>query len=257
MVGHLLYLSAAALFLYITFWCVVGKERNRLNTVDVAWGGGFILIAWIAFVQIRDVRNMMIAVLVTLWGIRLMMHLWRRVRTGPEDSRYEAMKQKWHGNVWTRAYFSVFLLQGLLILLIGLPIIIAANPYYPNLTWLIYLGAAIWFVGFTIERIADDQLREFVNDPEKPHGKVMDQGLWRYSRHPNYFGELTQWWGIAVIALQSTYGWAGLFGPLILTFLILFVSGIPPIEKKKKLQPEYADYMRRTSVLIPLPPKRG
>ncbi len=256
MIGQLLWIDALLLLVYMTCWWAVGKRRNRLNVVDVAWGGGFILVAWSVFAQVHDVRNMMIAALVTLWGLRLMSHLWLRViGSGKEDPRYEDIKRKWRGSVWLRAYFSIFLLQGALILLISLPVTVAANPYYPDLTWLLYAGTAVWFVGFTIERIADAQLREFISKPSNT-GKVMDQGLWRYSRHPNYFGELTQWWGIGVIALQSTYGWIGLAGPLTLTILILFVSGVPPIEDKKKHESAYATYMRRTSMIIPLPPKK-
>jgi steroid 5-alpha reductase family enzyme len=125
----------------------------------------------------------------------------------------------------------------------------ATGEQNADLAVLSVLGTALWFAGFTIESLADRQLRKFLANPDNK-GKVMDQGLWRYSRHPNYFGELTQWWAIGLIALQVHNGWIGLLGPLTLTVLIVFISGIPPIERRKKSDPEYAAYMRRTSPLV-------
>lgn len=255
MLVRLLVLCAVLLGAYMTFWFVVGKRRNRLNTVDVAWPGGFVLVAWTAYALQSAPPTLLIAVLVSAWGARLMLHLYRRViGRGSEDPRYEAIRAKWRGNVWLRAYFSIFLLQGALILLISLPIIMAGHDTPPGVSWAMYGGAALWLVGFSIERQADAQLAAFVQKRSSGND-VMDSGLWRYSRHPNYFGELLQWWAISIIALPASYGWVGLLGPLTLTVLIVFVSGIPPIERRKQANPAYAEYMRRTSQLIPLPPK--
>lgn len=250
-----LLLNALSVFVFMSITFLVAKKRNQLNVVDVAWGGGFVIVALRTYAQIREPRTLLVAVLVTLWGLRLMNHLLRRIRSGEDDPRYIEMKKKWKGNVWLRAYFAVFMLQGLLILVVSLPITMTANKLTGSLGAANYVGALMWFIGFTIERVADSQLAEFIKN-RKTKNEVLDNGLWKYSRHPNYFGELAQWWGIGIIALQVSYGWIGLLGPLTLTVLILFVSGIPPIEKKKKSNPAYAAYMRRTSPIVPLPPKR-
>jgi steroid 5-alpha reductase family enzyme len=239
----------------MSVWFAVAKAFKKISVVDVAWGGGFVLIAWLVATNNPSARSLLIAVLITIWGIRIVNHLGRRVfKSKGDDERYVELSKKWGHNKWMRAYFSIFMLQGLLALAICLPVLIATNEQNENLGILSVLGSAIWAFGFLIEAHADKQLRQFVGDPANK-GKVMDQGLWKLSRHPNYFGELTQWWGIAIIALQVQYGWVGLFGPLVLSILIIFVSGIPPIERKKKSDPAYADYMRRTSPLILWPPK--
>lgn len=255
MTSQLVSRAFIAILIYMSIWFAVSKAYKKLSVVDVAWGGGFVLIAWLVATDSPSARSSLIAVLVTIWGVRIMSHLGHRVfgRKG-DDERYKEISKKWGDNYWLRAYFSIFVLQGILVLAISLPILIATNEQNENLGMLSVLGTALWAIGFMIESAADWQLRQFTHEPGHK-GKVMDQGLWRYSRHPNYFGELMQWWAIAIIALQVQHGWIGLFGPLILTILIVFVSGIPPIEKKKKSDPAYADYMRRTSPLIPLPPK--
>jgi steroid 5-alpha reductase family enzyme len=254
MTSQLVTQAIISVLVYMSVWFAFGKAFKKLSIVDIAWGGGFILIAWLVAAQNHSARSWLIAILVTIWGTRLISHLGPRVFKNGEDKRYKEISSKWRGNYWLRAYFSIFLLQGISIVIIALPILVAANEQNENLGILSVFGTALWAVGFIIESVADVQLRQFISEGGK--GQVMDQGLWRYSRHPNYFGELTQWWAIAIIALQVKHGWIGLFGPLALTLLIIFISGIPPIEKRKKSDPEYADYMRRTSPLIPLPPKR-
>jgi steroid 5-alpha reductase family enzyme len=143
----------------------------------------------------------------------------------------------------------------LLIGIIGLPIMAATGQVLDGWAWLTYAGAAIWIAGFITETIADRQLGAYIRLSKRP--KVLQTGLWRYSRHPNYFGEVVQWWGIAVIALQASYGWIGLIGPAVLTLLILFVSGIPPIEKRRAKDAAYRTYQKQTSAFIPLPPKKS
>lgn len=255
MIGHLLIVNLIAVWLYMTLWFVVGRWRKKLNTVDVAWGSGFALVAWLVVIQQPSARSWLIAGLVTIWTLRLTNHLARRVFSSGEDPRYRELSGKWRGNFWLRAYFSIFMLQGLLVVIVSLPITLAASQPYAALSWLSGVGALIWLVGFTLEAIGDRQLRQFVSQPANK-GKVMDQGLWRYSRHPNYFGEMTQWWGIGVIGLQTTGGVIGLLGPLTLTLLLRFVSGVPMIENRRKADPAYRRYMARTSMLMPLPPRR-
>jgi steroid 5-alpha reductase family enzyme len=248
-------LAAGLLFIFMSLAYLVARKRDQFNVVDIAWGAAFVLVAWGVYYQVSQPRTLLVAVLVSLWGIRLMSHLFKRVRTGEDDPRYIEIRKKWKGDVWLRAYFIIFMLQALLVLVVGLPIILTGNNLLAHTAWAVYTGAVIWFVGFTLERTADAELAEFVAN-RKSKNEVLDTGLWRYSRHPNYFGELAQWWGIGIIALQASWGWVGLLGPLTLTILIVFISGIPTIEKKKKSNPAYAAYMKRTSPLIPWPPKR-
>ncbi len=253
-IGQLLLINAGLLFLYMTVWFLLARKRRRFDTVDAAWGGGYALAAWAVAVQVPSTRTFVIAVLVTIWSSRLTRHIASRSRKAGDDPRYVAMAEKWKGNIWLRAYLSLFLTQGFLIWLIGLPIVLAAGDLLSGWAWLTWLGAAIWASGFVIESKADSQLAAFLS--KKPaKGSVLSDGLWRYSRHPNYFGELVQWWGIGVIALQVSYGWIGLAGPLLLTILIVFVSGIPPIEKRRKDNAAYQEYKKHTSPLIPWFPR--
>ena len=186
--------------------------------------------------------------------MRLANHIWQRARRKGEDPRYVEIAKKWRGKLWPRVYISIFLLQGVLIWIVSLPIVLAAGTPIKGLGWLTVLGLIIWLKGFVIEVVADRQLAQFLKTEDRP--KLLTAGLWRYSRHPNYFGEIVQWWGIGVIALQVRGGWLGLVGPLTLTVLIVFVSGIPPIERKKAKDADFQKYKKHTSALIPWPPKR-
>lgn len=253
MLADLLVTCALLVAAYMTVWFLIAKKRRRLDTVDSAWGGGFAVVAWSVAVQQPSIRTIMVAVLVTIWSGRLTAHLARRSGKGVEDPRYVSMTKDWK-RVWLRAYLSIFLLQAALILAVSLPIITNAGTVLPWLRWLFTLGYVVWAAGFYIEYRADKELVAFVANP-KHKGQVLDTGLWRYSRHPNYFGELMQWWGIGLIACQTSFGWIGLAGPLLLTVLIVFVSGIPTVEKRRDGDKKYQDYKRRTSALIPLPPK--
>lgn len=248
-------INGLLLLAYMSVVFLIAKKRNRLDTVDIAWGLGFIPIALSAALLRPTHRSLLIAGLVTIWGLRLANHIYQRSRVKGEDPRYTEMANKWKGsNRWLRAYFSVFILQGVLILIVGLPIATATGPRLHGWQWLTLAGGLVWLTGFVLEAIADKQLGNYIRLEKRP--KVLKTGLWRYSRHPNYFGELTQWWGIGIIALQTSYGWIGLIGPLTLTILIVFVSGLPPIERRRAKDAAYRVYQKQTSALIPLPPKK-
>lgn len=251
---HLLLVNAVLIFVYMSLWFLVAKKRDRIDTVDSAWGSGFVVAAWAVAVQEPSSRSTIIAVLITIWSARLTAHLAKRTLTKGEDPRYVELAKKWQGSKWLRAYFSIFLLQGLLVWVVSLPTVFAAGTLHTGLSWLTGLGAALWLVGFSIETVADRQLANFLANKSNK-GKTMQSGLWHYSRHPNFFGELTQWWAIGLIAVQAQHGWLGLVGPLALSILIVFVSGIPSIEKRRADNAEYQAYKRRTSPLLPLPPR--
>jgi steroid 5-alpha reductase family enzyme len=191
-----------------------------------------------------------------MWGLRLASHIWGRNRKRGPDPRYVELSQKWpRRGFWVRAYGSVFMVQAGLIFLVSLNISLAATVHSPRFTLVTGLGVALWLLGFIVETMADRQLQGFIENPMN-QGKIMGTGLWHYSRHPNYFGELVQWWSIGLISLGS-----GLVTPLIvlspltISILIGFVSGIPPLERRYARNAAYQAYARVTSVLIPRPPR--
>lgn len=238
----------------MSLWYLVARLRHRIDTVDIGWGLSFIVGAWAVMVQHPTGRSLVIAILVSIWGLRLAWHIYSRSRRHGDDPRYQKITEKWNGNIWLQAWPRIYLVQAILSWLVSMPIIMAASKPIEGLEWLVWAGTLVWAIGFIIEGIADRQLRKFLAQPNKP--KVMDKGLWAYSRHPNYFGELVQWWGVGIIALSTQLGLIGLVGPALISYLIIFVSGIPPIENRKQKDPDYAAYMQRTSSLVLWPPKR-
>ena len=247
-------ISATLLFVYMSFAFFVAKWRNRLDTVDIAWGPAFVIVAWVSEIMQPSSRSLVIALLVSIWAIRLASHILDRARSHGEDPRYTELTKKWKGRKWPNAYSRIFLVQGFFVWVIALPVMMASRTGITGLKALLWIGVAVWLVGFVCEMTADRQLAAYVRQEKRP--KVLQTGLWHYSRHPNYFGELLQWWGIGIVAAQASFGYIGLIGPLILTLLIIFVSGIPPIEKRRARDPEYREYQKRTSPLVLLPPRK-
>jgi steroid 5-alpha reductase family enzyme len=244
----------AALGVMLGAW-VASVILRDAGVADVAWGLAFVAVAWTAYV-VGDgdpERSLLVAALVSAWGVRLAAHIAER-RDG-EDRRYAAMREK-HQNFALRSLWSVFGTQALIAFVISAPIQVAATDSTPtDLGVLAWLGAALCAFGIVFEAVSDFQLRSFTKEPDSS-GKVMDRGLWRYSRHPNYFGEVCVWWGIFLIALETGSGWWTAIGPALLTFLLLRVSGVSLTEKTiSSRRPGYEDYVRRTSAFVPLPPK--
>ncbi len=235
-------------------WFVVACIAKRNDVADIAWGLGFVLMSWIAFTfSDHSPRSLLVGALVTIWGIRLAWHIARRNLRKPEDSRYAAWRATWN-YFYLRSYVQIFLLQGVFLYIILLPVLFIHASASVSLTLLDAAGAAIWVVGFLFESVSDYQLKQFLKDPAHK-GKIMDQGLWAYSRHPNYFGEVLQWWGIFLCAAALPSGYLTIVGPLLITFLILFVSGVPMLEKKYAGRPDFEAYKKRTSVFVPMPRK--
>jgi steroid 5-alpha reductase family enzyme len=241
--------QTAVIVIYMTGWFGIAQAGRRNDVADIAWGTGFIVIALTALMLSESVtpRGMIAMILVLLWGVRLALHIYMRNRGKPEDARYT------HAVI--RAYVQLFLFQGLLMVIISLPvtyiIVFNRNP----IGVLDILGLLMWCAGFTFEAVGDYQLVQYKRDPAHK-GKVMTQGLWTYTRHPNYFGEVILWWGVYIIALSVPQGWATILGPLTITFLILKVSGIPLLEEKYSDNPEFQAYKKRTSAFFPLPPRK-
>ncbi len=246
----------AILLVYMSLCFVVSLIRKRNDVADVAWGLGFVLMTGASFFLSGDsgIRGMLVGVLVSIWGLRLAWHIHRRNKGKAEDYRYLAWRKEWGKWFYIRSYFQVYLLQGLFLFLIVSPVLLINKNAGPSLVLLDFLGVAVWLVGFYFEALGDAQLARFIKNPENK-GKLMQSGLWAYTRHPNYFGEVVQWWGLWLIALSVPGAWLGIVGPMTITFLILKVSGVPMLEKKLEGNPEFAEYKRKTSIFIPLPRK--
>lgn len=250
--------AAAAVLGYMTVWYVIALIRKRNDLADTAWGLGFIMIVALAVLGQDPIspRLMLVGVLVLAWGVRLAMHVYSRNRGKAEDYRYAQWRKDWGKWFLIRTYLQVFLLQGVFMLLIAASIVVVGADGGGAIGWLDGLGVAVWLLGFVFESVGDAQLKAFVSDPTS-RGKILDTGLWRYTRHPNYFGEVTQWWGVWLIALSAPHGWVAVVSPLTITLLLLFVSGVPMLEKKMAENPGWAEYAAKTSVFVPLPPKKG
>lgn len=244
------------LFLYMSLWFVVSLIRKRNDVADVAWGLGFVLMAWTSFLISGDisVRALIVDALVSIWGLRLAWHIHARNRGKGEDYRYAAWRVEWGRWFYLRSYLQVYLLQGALLFLIVTPVVVINMHQGGSLGLLDVLGIIVWCVGFYFESVGDAELARFIKDPANK-GKLMQSGLWAYTRHPNYFGEVTQWWGIWILALSVPSGLLSVIGPLTITFLILKVSGIPLLEKKMELHPGFTAYKRRVSMFIPRAPR--
>ncbi len=250
-------LAAGIIGVYMTAAFAVALRRRNNGVADVAWGPGFIVTGWLVFLLRGggQGRQWLVLGLVTLWGGRLAWHVFRRNRGREEDFRYAAWRRQWGRWFVARTFLQVFMLQGLFMLLILAPVLLVAGQGQPPLGWLDLLGGLAWLAGFLFEAVGDRQLAAFRKDPAN-RGKLIAAGLWRITRHPNYFGESLQWWGVAVIALSAPRGGLGLLGPAVITWLLLFVSGVPLLERKYAGRPDWEEYKRRTPVFFPWFPKR-
>jgi steroid 5-alpha reductase family enzyme len=251
-----LHSAAAAVLLYMLLWFALSLALRRNDVADVAWGGGFIVAALAALLSrgAATDRAVLAVMLVIIWGLRLALHIGLRNRGKGEDARYRKWREEWGNYVVLRSFFQIYILQGLLLLVISIPVIKVISATDTPLTLLDLLGTAVWIVGFLFEAISDWQLLQYKKDPGNK-GKIIMTGLWRFSRHPNYFGEVTLWWGVYLIALAIPAGWMTIMGPITITILILGVSGIPMLEKKYEGNAEFDEYKRRTSAFFPWLPK--
>lgn len=242
---------------FVLLW-VVGTLRRNVALVDPFWGAGFVIVTWVArrLIVTSTPRGDLLAVLVTVWGIRLSLYLlWRTCGAG-EDRRYAAIRRRHGARFWLVSLLSVFLLQAIILWFVALPIQVAIALRLPSaLGWLDGLGSALWFVGLLFEAVGDWQLARFQAEPTNA-GRVMDGGLWRFTRHPNYFGDFCVWWGLYLIAAAGGAWWT-IGSPLLMSFLLLKVSGVPLLEGDiATRRPGYAAYQRRTNAFFPGPTKR-
>ncbi len=243
----------ANLCLMVALW-LLSVARHDASLVDLAWPLMFVLAAWIWFLpSAAGALQWLVLALVMAWGLRLHTHLaWRNLGHG-EDRRYQALRERYSPGFWWKSLFLVFLLQGVLAWVASL-VIFAALRADIGLGPVAVLGLALALAGLLMEALADWQLSRFKADPDNA-GKVMDRGLWRYSRHPNYFGDCLVWWGLTLVALAAGHWWA-LVSPLLMTVLLLKVSGVALLESDiGERRPEYARYIQRTPAFVPGRPR--
>lgn len=232
----------------------VGKHA----VVDVSWGLGFVAVALTSYLlgagQGDDARRLLVLALAAAWGLRLSAHIARRSRGKGEDPRYQAMLERAPGNRTAYAFRKVYLTQGAVMWFVSLPLQVAMfETSAPG--WLAWLGVGVWAVGLFFEAVGDWQLDRFRRDP-RSRGKVLDSGLWRYTRHPNYFGDACVWWGLSLVAFDAWPGVLTVLSPVLMTWLLARGTGKPLLEKgMASRRPGYADYVRRTSGFVPLPRK--
>jgi steroid 5-alpha reductase family enzyme len=254
----LILIQVLAVTLHASLWFLVALKLQRNDVADVAWGTGFVILTLLGQFSATTIsmRGFIVTALVIIWGLRLSFHIGLRNRGKAEDPRYKKWREEWGAHATIRAYFQIFLLQGWLIVVILMPVTYILSRHSAALTWLDATGVTVWLVGIFFEAIGDFQLTQFKREPGNS-GRVITAGLWRYTRHPNYFGEVTLWWGVWLIACSIPGGWETVVGPATITGLILFVSGIPLLERKYQGNVQFEEYKHRTSAFFPLPPKRA
>jgi len=249
--------AIAIAVLMVATWLLSLVLRNA-SIVDIVWGLGFVVVAWSVHLRLDDPsgRSTLLTALVTVWGLRLAGYLaWRNIGHG-EDYRYVAMRKHWGRRFPLVSLLTVFGLQGVLMWTVSLGVQLGqTRTGGPGALALV--GVVVWAVGLFFEATGDIQLARFKADASNA-GKVMDRGLWRYTRHPNYFGDACAWWGIALVAAESGIGAWGFVGAVVMNVLLLRVSGVALLERSlRKRKPEYEAYAARTSAFVPRPPRRA
>lgn len=245
----------AVLGLAVLVWLISLAKRDA-SIADVFWGLGFVVLAWL-YRDLGDAgsfRTVLVPVLLTVWGVRLSAHILVRSRGRGEDRRYAAMRRRWGHRFPLVSLLTVFWLQAGVMWVVALPLLQVQTASAPW-SWLDGLGIALFAVGFVFEAVGDVQLLRFRADPASA-GRVLDRGLWRYTRHPNYFGDATLWWGFGCLALATPAGAWVLVGPALMTFLLRRVSGVTLLEKGlRESRPGYRDYVARTNAFVPSWPR--
>ncbi len=255
--GRVTWIAAAVVtVLMLDVWLVSIRLRD-VSIVDPVWGPAFVLVAFVAaVVGVGDPgRRWLLFGLTAVWGLRLGGHLLaRKLHEPEEDRRYASLREREGAAFVPWSLVWIFGLQGLLVLIVSLPLQVAAGRG-GSLSWLVVPGCVLWAIGLLFETVGDEQLRRFKARPDS-QGEVMDSGLWRYTRHPNYFGDFCVWWGLWLVALTAGGTWWTAIGPLVMTVLLMRVSGAARLERDiGERRPRYADYIRRTSGFFPRPPK--
>jgi len=249
---NLLLINLGAVIIFMHLWFVYAAITKRNDIADVAWGLGFILLATIGVCVNFNLKTLLVWLLVSFWGFRLAWHIFNRfIRKKQEDKRYLNWRQDWGKNWLFWSWAKVFLTQGFFLFLVALPIIFLSQQTTNDLTLVNLIGLLLWIFGISFETIADKQLKTFLSKPKQAgQGRIMKTGLWKFSRHPNYFGEAVIWWGMWLITFGD-YFWLTIIGPITITLLLRFVSGVPLAEAGFKDDKEFQEYAKKTPAMFP------
>lgn len=254
---HIFIDGAIGILIFILLVYAIAQFIKDNSIVDIAWGIGFIIAMAISFFESQKfyTQNLLVNTMVVIWGLRLAFYIFLRHSGKGEDYRYKEMRDGWGKNAMLMALLKVFLPQAIVMYIIAFPVLAVNSNPHTEIQITDITGVIIWLLGFFFEAVGDAQMYVYKKNPGNK-GKVMKYGLWKYTRHPNYFGEATMWWGIFVLAIPSGYWYLSLLSPIMITLLIIKVTGVELLEKKYKDNPEYQDYILKTSSFIPLPPKK-
>ncbi|KQU53873.1 hypothetical protein ASG84_03335 [Rhodococcus sp. Leaf278] len=246
-------LGGTAVLMVVT--ALIGARIGRHNVVDVTWGGGFVLIALIsAATGTGDVwRRLLLLVLVGVWGLRLALHVFQRSRGHGEDPRYTELLSKATGNETLYALRKIYLTQAAALWFVSLPLQVSAVAH-GSVVPVVVLGVLVWILGWTFEAVGDAQLKAFKADASNK-GKIMDRGLWSWTRHPNYFGDSAVWWGLFLVSASAWPGVFTILSPIAMTYFLVFATGARLLERSMEKRPGYREYQQRTSYFLPRPPK--
>lgn len=244
------------IFSYFLLFFIVATIIKNNSIVDIGWGFGFVLTVWILFLIGKDysISKIIVNTIVSLWGLRLFYHILKRNLFEEEDFRYAAWRKAWGKYVIPRAFLQVFMLQGLFMFIVGIGAFLFNTGNYV-LSTISYIGIAIFFIGYGFEAIGDLQLKNHLADPSQK-GVLLTKGLWKYTRHPNYFGEAVIWWGIFIMVVSAGVPWYVVISPIAITYLLRFVSGVPLLEAKMKNAKGWDAYASVTNAFIPWFPKK-
>lgn len=247
-------LGGTAVLMIVT--ALIGARIGRHNVVDVTWGGGFVLIALISAATGTGElwRRLLLLVLVGVWGLRLAVHVFRRSRGHGEDPRYTEMLAKAPGNETLYALRKIYLTQAVALWFVSLPLQVSAVAHGSVLP-VVVLGVLVWILGWTFEAVGDAQLKAFKADSSNK-GRIMDRGLWAWTRHPNYFGDSAVWWGLFLVSASAWPGVLTLLSPIAMTYFLVFATGARLLERSMEKRPGYREYQQRTSYFLPRPPKQ-
>lgn len=241
-----------SVFIFVCSFFIIAIVKKDNSVIDIGWGLGFILISVVSlsFINKLELKHLIINTLTIIWGLRLSIYLFIRNHKKGEDFRYKKWREEWKKYFIIRSFFQVFLLQGFFMLIVALPIINTNSSSNFNFQLNDLIGILIWIIGFYFQALGDYQLFKFKKDI-KNKNRIMKYGLWKYTRHPNYFGESLMWWGIFIISIGAKNEFISIISPITISFLLLKVSGIPMLEDKYKSNEEYLEYIKNTSSFIP------
>ncbi len=247
--------SAILIFFYFILVFIIAIYKKDNSYVDIAWGFGFALVSiYLLIIEKLSMAEIIPSLLIIIWGFRLTIHIAERKIGKPEDFRYAKWRDEWQF-FYIRSFFQIFLFQALLMYIIIFPLIKIYSQDNLKMGPVYYLGIIVWIIGFLFEVIGDWQLRKF-KQKKINKGHIIQSGLWKYTRHPNYFGESTVWWGIFLIATGAGTSFLVIISPLLITYLLLFVSGVPLLEKHYEDNSEYQEYAKKTNKFLPWFPKK-